>query len=600
MSKWFNGHISRGLTRYLVIFLIFTFLLLSSILLAGRFSPPTKAKECNEGDPTLQQICLDLNELQKQLQMSVAATQPLEEELNKLEGQIKKIQAAIDVANNKINLLEKSIFDREVKLEYQKEILAVRVRSYYKKSRQYSPFLLFLASSSANDLFRELAYRQATTEEDKKVIISISQDLLKLKNDKETLEKNKVSLASAQKNLDQQAEFFRKEVAKAKTYQAQISSKIAELTAKQQALLAEKTGTFQTTVGDVPLADDPNSRPDFNPGFSPAFAAFSFGAPHRKGMSQYGAFGRAKAGQSAEEILKAYYGSGIEIKKDYSSSININVQGYGTVDIETYTKRIYEMPSSWGDEGGMEALKAQAVAARSYALAYTNNGAGSICATESCQVYKPTNKGGKWEEAVNATRGWVLMAGGQPFSAWYASTAGGYIYSYTSQGYSTPGLWDTSCGSQSCWTAEAWEKKAGSPWFYKGWYKTRDGQTCGRSHPWLTQEEMADILNAIIVYRSGQGAEHILPVDYNSCLGKGGEPWSMDQMRQEANKRGGAITSISGVSVSYSGSGQTASLVFATNQGNFQVSGEEFYTVFNLRAPGRIALKSKLFNIEKK
>lgn len=560
----------------------------------------TSAKECNEGDPTLQQICLDLNELNKALEMSVAATQPLESELNKLENQIKRIQAAIDVASNKINLLEKSIFEREVELEYQKEILAVRVRNYYKRSRQYSPFLLLLASSSANDLFRELSYRQTATEEDKKIIIAISQDLIKLKNDKETLEKNKASLTASQKNLDQQAEFFRTEVAKAKTYQAQISRKIAELTAKQQALLAEKTGTFQTTVGEVPLADDPASRPDFDPGFRPAFAAFSFGAPHRKGMSQYGAFGRAKAGQSAEEILRAYYGGGIEIRKDYPTDININVQGYGSVDLETYTKRIYEMPGSWGDEGGFEALKAQAVAARSYALAYTNNGAGSICATEHCQVYKPVNKGGKWEEAVNATRGWVLIANGKPFSAWYASTAGGYIYSYTSNSYSTPGIWDTACGNQSCWTAEAWEKKAGSPWFYKGWYKSRSGATCGRSHPWLNQEEMADILNAIVVYRSGQGAEHILPIDYNSCFGRGGEPWSIEQMRQEANSRGGSFSSVSSVKVSYATDGKTAKIVFLTDRGHFEVSGEEFYTVFNLRAPARIALKSKLFNIEKK
>ena len=84
----------------------------------------------------------------------------------------------------------------------------------------------------------------------------------------------------------------------------------------------------------MPLADDPASRPDFNPGFSPAFAAFSFGAPHRKGMSQYGAWGRAKSGQSAEDILRAYYG-GVEIKKDYSTNITITVRGYGAVNLET-------------------------------------------------------------------------------------------------------------------------------------------------------------------------------------------------------------------------------------------------------------------------
>jgi len=572
-------------------------LLLPLLVIPFSFS---SAKECNEGDPTLQQICLDLNELNKSLQMSVEATRPLESELDKLESQIDRIQGAINVANNKIKTLEQNIFQREVDLEYQNQLLALRVRSYYKRSRQYSPFLIFLASSSAKDLFRELSYRQTAASEDRRIIGEISQELIDLKEDKETLEKNKISLAASQKNLDQQAEFFRTEVGEAKKYQAQLSTQIAELTAKQQALLSEKTGTFQTTVGDVPLADDPASRPDYNPGFSPAFAAFSFGAPHRKGMSQYGAFGRAKAGQSAEDILRAYYGSGIEIKKDYSTSININVQGYGTVDLETYTKRIYEMPGSWGDEGGMEALKAQAVAARSYALAYTNNGAGSICATESCQVYKPANKGGNWDQAVDATRGWVLVTNGQPFSAWYASTAGGYLYSYSAQGYSTPGHWDTSCGNQGCWTSEAWEKKADSPWFYKGWYKSRSGATCGRSHPWLNQEEMADILNAVLVYRSGQGAEHILPVDYVSCFGSSGDPWSMEQMKNEANSRGGSFSSISSVNVSYATDGKTAKVVFSTNRGSFEVSGEEFKTVFNLRAPGRIALKSKLFNIEQK
>jgi len=594
MKKWFFA--STGILLIIFLFLFFN----------SPFSIFAQQQDCSKfGDPEANAYCYEINKLWDDYDNLKKAVSGVQTSLSPLESKIVSLQKGINLAEAKQKQLETQIFSREVSLEYQQEIFSARVRSYYKKSRQYSPILYLLSATTANDLIRGLSYKQIVTNQDREVIIEIAEELLKLRNDKENLEKNKASLAKLKTDIDKQAAPLRKALAEAKVYESQLTQKIAELTAKQQALLAEKTGTFQTTVGDVPLADDPNSRPDYNPGFSPAFAAFSFGAPHRKGMSQYGAFGRAKAGQSAEDILKAYYGGGIEIKKDYSTAINIHIKNpggtdYGTVDIETYTKRIYEMPGSWGDEGGMEALKAQAVAARSYALAYTNNGSGSICATEFCQVYKPSNKGGKWEEAVNATRGWVLVSGGQPFSAFYASTAGGYTYSYTSQGYSTPGLWDTSCGNQGCWTAEAWEKKASSPWFYKGWYKTRDGQTCGRSHPWLNQEEMADILNAILVYRSGQGAEHILPVDYNSCFGKGGDPWSLGQMKSEANNRGGAITSISGVSVSYSGGGQTASLNFSTNQGNFQASGDEFYTVFNLRAPGKISLKSKLFNIEKR
>lgn len=539
-------------------------------------------------------------ECQKEIDSRMGAHEKNKETLAELESNLEKTKELIQKIGLEISNLDKKIIDQEEDLDYQKELLAARIRSYYKKSRLYSPFLIFLASSTANDLFRELSYRKSAADRDKEIIIEMSSVLKKLASDKKELEKNKEWLNLAEAKLNKDTLALRGEVEDVESYFSQISGKIAELSAKQQALLSEKAGTFQTTVGDVPLADDPASRPNYNPGFSPAFAAFSFGAPHQKGMSQYGAFGRAKAGQSAEDILKAYYGSGIEIKKDYSTSININVQGYGTVDLETYTKRIYEMPGSWGDEGGMEALKAQAVAARSYALAYTNNGAGSICATESCQVYKPANKGGNWDQAVDATRGWVLVANGQPFSAWYASTAGGYLYSYSAQGYSTPGHWDTSCGNQGCWTSEAWEKKADSPWFYKGWYKSRSGATCGRSHPWLNQEEMADILNAVLVYRSGQGAEHILPVDYVSCFGSSGDPWSIEQMKNEANSRGGSFSSISSVNVSYATDGKTAKVVFSTNRGSFEVSGEEFKTVFNLRAPGRIALKSKLFNIEQK
>ena len=249
------------------------------------------------------------------------------------------------------------------------------------------------------------------------------------------------------------------------------------------------------------------------------------------------------------------------------------------------------MPGSWGDEGGMEALKAQAIAARSYALARTNNGATSICATEACQVFKPSPKGGKWEEAVNATRGKVVYAGGSPLSTWYASTSGGYQESYSANGHSTPGFWDTPSG-QAGWTGQAYEKTAGSPWFYKAWYKSRSGDACGRTHPWLNSEEMADILNAWHVLFSGGGdASRVTPE--SGCWG--GNPYT------KADLCGiGGFSSVSGVIVTYANNGVTANVTFQTNKGSTTMSGADFRKAFNLRAPGRISLKSGLFNVEKK
>jgi hypothetical protein len=71
-------------------------------------------------------------------------------------------------------------------------------------------------------------------------------------------------------------------------------------------------------------------------------------------------------------------------------------------------------------------------------------------------------------------------------------------------------------------------------------------------------------------------------------------------MKEEAKLRGGAITNISNIEVTYGTDGQTSRLVFSTNQGSLTVSGEEFYQIFNLRAPAKISLKSRLFNIERR
>jgi len=52
--------------------------------------------------------------------------------------------------------------------------------------------------------------------------------------------------------------------------------------------------------------------------------------------------------------------------------------------------------------------------------------------------------------------------------------------------------------------------------------------------------------------------------------------------------------------VVYSESGVTANVIFATNRGAISLSGADFKTIFNLRAPGYISIKSPLFNMERK
>lgn len=540
------------------------------------------------------QVCDDTNydcqikEIQKEIDARLPAQEKNKQDLANLQKQLADINKKITNIQNQLKKAAADIKSREENLAYAKTIFEQKAKSQYVTLRFYDPLLPFLTSSNATDAFREIALRQRAAEEDRKIMEGYAQDLAKLKDDKATLEKNQASLSSLQKQVAEKEKFLAGEVSKVDTY-------LSTLSAKQQELQALKEGGFSTSVGDIPATQEPCSgKPGSgnycDPGFRPAFAAFSYGAPHRKGMSQYGAYGRAKAGQTAEQILSAYYG-GIQLRKDYSTDINIRVTGYSTVNIETYVKRIYEMPIGW-TANDSAALKAQAVAARSYALAHTNNGAGSICATESCQVYKSNNKGGAWDAAVDATRGWVLVSGSAPFSAWYASTAGGYTFSYTSAGHTTPNLWDNTANNKDNWQNNSYEILGGSPWFYKGWYKSRGGSTCGRDKPWLTSEEMADVLNAWkVLYEGGGDVSRISPIDTN-CWG--GNPYSKDELRGI-----GGFTSVSGVSqVIYGNDGSTVSVRFSTNKGDKTIAGAEFKKAFNLRAPGYIGIKSTLFNIE--
>jgi peptidoglycan hydrolase-like amidase len=600
IARLSNGYIAKLLFCYLAILLS-----ISSTLLL--FYSSTHLVFADE----LEEINKELEELKKAWQMSSDATKPLvgqleniEKTLADLEAKLNAVSVGIERKKAELANLKVEIVENEKLLAHQKNLLEKRVRALYIRSFLGSPLLTFFSGEKAADITRELALRRAASLEDKKVIATISAQLKKLNEDKEeavslkaSLEAQGEKLSASKKDYDEQAAFFRKEIEGARAYQGMVEAKIAELTARQKAILAARSGTFTTSVGEVPLADDPAARPDFDPGFRPAFAVFSFGAyTHRKGMSQYGALGRAQSGQNVEQILAAYF-PGTHIKKDYPVMGSIVVEGFGSRSFEDeYMKRIYEVPNSWPKE----VLKTQAVAARTYAVRRTSNGASSICATQSCQVYKDVNKGGLWEEAVAETRNWVLVDdGGNPASGYYSSTTGGYL--------ETSG-WDTVCGNSSCWTDGAYEKIAGSPWFYKGWYTEgyrNDSAKCGRSHPWLTQEEFSDILNAWVVRRKGAAEEvgRVLPLTINSCPvsgATGGEPYSMEEMRQKAESLGEVYTRVDSTSVSYSSDGFTAQVIILTDRGRIEIPGSEFKEVFNLRAPGYISVRSPLFNIEKK
>lgn len=571
------------------------------VLMVGYFSANNQVKADEVAE--LQAQIAQLSVLKAQ---SEAATKPLESELNKARTTINNLKAQLDQAEALTVKLETDIKTREDDLAEARQFLSVRVRSFYKLSRMFSPLLTFLSSESAASLTRGLSYRSAAANQDRKAIIETTEDLVLLAEDQEAVKQRKEQLAAMRKQFEADAGYFAGKIAEARALQKDLGRQIAELSKRQQEILAAKQNTFQTSVGEVPLADDPNSRLDFNPGFSPAMAVFSFGAPHYKGMSQYGALGRAMSGQNVGQIITAYYGN---VRIDVHAMPETISTDQGVLAFEDhYLLGIAEMPASWASKGGMEALKSQAIAARTYALASVGWRISSptvkstICTSESCQVYqasKATNPAAAaWHQAVQATRGMVVVSNNtnEVFSTMYASTSGGYQESYSSLGHTTPSLWDTAAGREG-WTTQAYEKIAGSPWFYKAWYKSRSGDACGRTHPWLNASEMADIMNAyVVLVEYGVADDRVTPI--GPCWG--GNPYTVEQLRDKARTLGKFYSSVSGASVTYSNNGVTANVTLNTDRGQVTISGADFKKVFNLRAPGRIAIKSGLYNVETK
>jgi stage II sporulation protein D len=114
----------------------------------------------------------------------------------------------------------------------------------------------------------------------------------------------------------------------------------------------------------------------------------------------------------------------------YRGSLLISASGSGLIavnalDLEDYVRGVVsgESPSAWPTE----ALKAQAVAARTYAM--TTNAGGATFdqyADTRSQVYRGVAaETPNTDAAVAATRGQVVTFGGQPVTTYFFSTSGG-------------------------------------------------------------------------------------------------------------------------------------------------------------------------------
>ena len=539
-----------------------------------------------------------ISDLQSALSGSQNATKPLQSQLTSLKSQLTNIDTQVAQIEQDLIIKKKNIDDGYKNLEDKQKLFNITVKNSYIKNYTFSPLLIFLSGDNITNITNMLTYQKRDTEQDKNIITNIALQLVDLEKRKAELEASSQKLAVAKVSLDKERAGVQTVVDGAVAYQSSLSGQIAVLSAQQQSILAQRLGALNIPLyansGGACSSDLTNGK---DPGISGTkFGFFTYGVPNRVGLNQYGAWGRAKAGQDFPQILQAYYN--FDSIADVSQSTQIHVQGSGvdwTGSIEDYVKRIYEVPDSWTDNN-LAALKAQAIAARSYVLAATNNGGSTICPTDQCQVFKTDPKGGNWEQAVNATAGKAMVQGGNPIKAWFSSTHGGYIHSSGDIGWNSTG-WtkngqdtSSSVSSFSDLNNNAYDKD--SPWFYCDWGSRPEYNNTA----WLKPEEVADIANVVMLASRDSGTkEHLYQQDKPNLAGT--DTWDSGRVRQELSSRGGSpLTTVNNVSISWDSSSGKTTQVTIDGQ---SFSAGDFKTYFNLRAPGSIQIVGPLFNIEK-
>jgi len=542
----------------------------------------------------------------RQYSQTQAEIESIKEQIDALSSSVYTTQAQADEANKKVDKIRKELAAVEEDLAAKRDELAsaINIRDhqvrYLYKHPGNSALELFATSDGFENFSQMLGLQKRIVGTSKDLIALINEEVAQVQKARdevavvtEELEKVATDISSQLASLQGQLYYQSNQQGFLTSQLSQTQTDLKNLTSQQKKLIAAKLAAAgrRQTVGDAPLASEPLP----NPGFSPAYVFLTYGYPHRVGMNQYGAYGRALAGQGYKTILKAYY-SGVSVGA-YPVPSKIKVSGYGSISFEgNYLRGISEMPRSWH----MEALKAQAVAARTYALNWLQaNPGGAICTTQSCQVYNASsancsgtyNK--RWCDAVSATKGVVITYGGSPISAWYSSTAGGYTLSsqevWGSARAYAKGIKDF--GSKGAYDGPNYGK---SPWYHTFW----NGKYCSGAFPWLTKAEVTDLFNAALLSQKSSSYNQYLSQS-PACPGRS-PGWSASKVRSTLASLGiKDVGTLSNIIVATDGKGHTSSVTFVSNKypTGKTFSGSFFRSIFNLRSLGNLVIITSLYDV---
>ena len=605
---------SQKSVLFLSFLLLFCSLLLFSDLRVNLFSNSLSEYESQleekkeEKEKTLSQL--------EQVKVEIARIQDsgysLDQQIILIDAELKRVEVEMERVEEDLKEREEDISLKEEDLSEKQEYVEEISGKLYKNSR-YSFLEILFRQGNDDGFLQTLIFSRFVIASQISYMKEVIEEIRELQEERDDLEKQKEIFEKDQGEFEESKGLLAAErtrvqgllnerVATRGALTRRIGGLERDISELQKFLLLMRSGGTVVNADSLGTGDGVGSLSYFrNNAPADSFAVFSFGAyTHRNGMSQWGAKARADAGQNYEQILDFYY-YGAKIDKRDNLMEEIDVDGFGRMDFEEhYLLGIREINGVWNTESNLDVLKAQVIAARSYAVARTNNGQSSICATQSCQVYSNNHYGGAWARAVEETRGIVLLdANDNVLSTQYAAVHGGWLDG------PGPGKYDVrqNKGSWSANIAEAWDNISGVSWFYRNWYDRVDrnhrpgsGVTCS-THPnaWLTNAEMADLVNAYLYWShdSVTSDSRLTAVDIATCWGKSNaNPYTESELKSKVREVGlEPVNKVLRVAVN-NDNGWTRSISFAVDGGRtINVNNATvFRDVYNMRAPAYFAI----------
>ena len=334
--------------------------------------------------------------------------------LNSLNVTLAKQRAVVSTATKKIEAIN-------VKLTKLKRQRAAAMRQSYITGDSISYIYALLDSGSLSEFLSKGEYANLLARKQSSMTDAVDQQV-------KTLESGWRDLVRQQNSAEAEIAALQKKIAEIKQALADNDSKLATASALEAYLLSLSGNA--TATGCRRIGSDETSG---------TFTLAGSGTDHGLGMSQYGAKGAAEHGKDYRQILAHYY-QGTELQStgahsDYRGNLDQYVAGVVQGEMGQFTS----------EQAAREALRAQAVAARSYAIATLDAG-GELNDTTGTQVRK--DPGAAALSAAHDTHGQVLKYGGQVIAAYYHSTSGGCTENSENVG----------------WSYEPWLRGVSSPW----------------------------------------------------------------------------------------------------------------------------------------